>query len=184
MTAEHQVRDAIKPPATGTRSLLGCGEDNEGDESGVGRQHPRRPLKMGRWQPLLGSGDVWVTACPILLFFSPNCSLHPWCWRHIKGIETQKHWLCYSPWWRHCSSAAWPVCPWGTQCHWSTALPARECEQELSQQPPQKAAPAAGVPAPVIKTSSKCRFSTACNFVWVFICLDGVFQLKASRRAS
>lgn len=64
-----------------------CGENNEGDESRVGRQHPRCPLMMGRWQPLPGSGGVWVTACLILLFFPPNCSLHPWCHHHIKGIE-------------------------------------------------------------------------------------------------
>ena len=63
-------------------------------------------------------------------------------------------------------------------------LPAREGEREPSQQPPRKAVLAAGAPAPVITTSSKCGFSIARNFVWVFICLDGVFQLRASRRAS
>lgn len=60
----------------------------------------------------------------------------------------------------------------------------REGERELSRQPPWKVVLAAGVPAPVITTSSKCRFSIARNSVWVFICLDGVFQLQASRRVS
>lgn len=72
MTGEHQVRDAIKPPRA--RSLPGCvwrGGD-EGDESGVGRQHPCCPLKTGRWQPPLGSGDMWVTAVPGSALFSPQ----------------------------------------------------------------------------------------------------------------
>lgn len=63
-------------------------------------------------------------------------------------------------------------------------LPAHEGEREPSRQSPREAVPAAGVPAPVITTSSKCHFSIASNFMWVFICLGGVFQLKASRRAS
>lgn len=58
-----------------------CREENEGDESRVGRQRPCRPLKVGDDSPCL-----WVTACPILLLFPPNCSL---CHHQIKGIEAQ-----------------------------------------------------------------------------------------------
>lgn len=47
-----------------------CREDEEGDESRVGRQRPRHPLKVGD-----DSSCLWVTACPILLLFPPACSL-------------------------------------------------------------------------------------------------------------
>lgn len=92
MTGEHHVGMQLNlwhhAPAP---CLDVCREDNEGDESRVGKQRPRHPLKVGDDSPCL-----WVTACPILLFFPPTCCL---CHHHnrVRGIEAQIRGLGGSP---------------------------------------------------------------------------------------
>lgn len=125
-----------------------CREDEEGDESRVGRQHPRHPLKVGD-----DSSCLWVTACPILLLFPPACS------------------LC------HHGVAAWGLCvsPGNTVSPVPLALPRRAGGS------PGKPCQ---VPAPVVTASSQGHCSVAHDSVWVFVCLDGVSQLKVSGRVS
>jgi len=149
-----------------------CGEDNEGDESGVGRQHPRSPLKTGRWQPPPGNGGVWVTACLILLFLP--LELQP------AYLVSSSHQRDQNP---RAQVALEPVVVWVTPGDAVPPVtPARRVGAEPAATPESRSGCRSA--CPVSTTSSKRCFPVARNFVWVFVCLDGVFQLKASRGAS
>lgn len=65
MKSSYGGKILTKQPSSRLQPPL-CREDNEGDESKVGKQRPRHPLKVGDGSPCL-----WVTACPILLL-SPH----------------------------------------------------------------------------------------------------------------